>query len=292
MASNRDYAYAITVPYNKSMPLVFSIPDEYTTTTTNDTHLFWSMPPWNWQDYCFRQRVAMLTTTTTTSSSSFSSSFDESLYRFATPTEDGYRFFFPSYNQSDMLLVPTKWKSSFLRAALPHVQHQVFLECAFPTIVFWTLQQEEEQQRRKQQQQQQSSRKNNKGRNNKKQQEMATSSSSSSTTTISTTTTVLDDYQSYTQLFHQSVTPLPICTSWEADGTRGKPQMIEDCLQTKQSYGFVHPIKLSWYSHEEFAAMLDRIQHPPHQQPSQPDHPRNPTTATTPSTTTNSVSQF
>ena len=49
--------------------------------------------------------------------------------------KDG-RMYFPGMMQSDVFFVPTRWAQPFAKASRLHSEHGVFLECAFPKILY------------------------------------------------------------------------------------------------------------------------------------------------------------
>jgi hypothetical protein len=103
--------------------------------------------------------------------------------------------------------------------------------------------------------------------NNNKQEDDATNENNEDNAkdqqAIPLTITTMDDYLFCTQMFQEKLTTLDLCTSWEADQTRGLPAVLENCLlQTNEPrYGFVHLIKMTQYRHEKFSMMLDQIQY-------------------------------
>ncbi len=224
LSHDQAYSYSITLPFNKSSPLIYSSPGLlHKRDTTNATIFLRSMPHWDWHAYCLDKQLTMIQQTS-------------NIQRFATFAPEGLRFFFPARGQSDTLMVPTRLGHFFALASIPHIQHRVFLECAVPTIVLWTLQEEQ--------------------RHETKMMETP----SIRTTTTTTTTTSMDDFLSSVKVLDSGTSNIKLCTSWDFKGIRGTPQMITNCLQSKKRYGLFHPIKISTYTAANFSAWLDRIQ--------------------------------
>ncbi len=123
-----ERTYTITIPTDGGDPIFRCSGGKYTP-TINQTIFLRSLPYWGRNEVCLKQRLDML----------LQNSAD--LMEFGTITESGLQFFFPAFTQTDFLLVPTAYTSTFAKIAEAHIRHGVFLECAFPTIVLWTLQQ-------------------------------------------------------------------------------------------------------------------------------------------------------
>ena len=144
--------------------------------------------------------------------------------------QGGIQFLFPSFSQADFLLVPRFYTDTFVRIAQPHIDHGVFLECAIPTIVLWTLQHHHHQ--------------HYNNNNNKAYSKKVPWHS----------TAILED----------QATLVKVCTTW-MNGIRGSPVMIEQCLQDPDNhdgYGIYHPVKLSRVHATNYSKWLDLIQQP------------------------------
>jgi hypothetical protein len=60
-----------------------------------------------------------------------------------TGTSSRANYEIPNFFQSDVLFVPTRMADAFAHHARPFIDHQVFLECAIPTILHHMLKQQE-----------------------------------------------------------------------------------------------------------------------------------------------------
>ena len=147
-----------------SIPPFFSfehLPDDGILNRTmhqNITGLLNAMPHWPNLNMCLEQQVTMLSNYDQTWWDEFADYFNTSIARAsasttpsATPenvtassevqvlTRTSYRFTFPGYSQSDFLYAPLQYTDVMDRAIQPHIQGEVFLECAVPTILQWVI---------------------------------------------------------------------------------------------------------------------------------------------------------
>ena len=230
------HEYSLVIPSDGS-PIVYRYKNME---TTNQTVFLRKLPYWFHHNKCIQQRLQMLNSSRTSADASVGLNRYGSLISFNRSTSSASiparLFFFPAFTQSDMLLFPTRYTQEFVELATSHVQHQHFLECAFPTITLWLLHQE-------------------------KRSRAAVAADR-------------DDGASFglhdSSLLSKEVTYLPLCTTFD-DTLRGGVKMIEWCNQrgkdyydvaTASNFAMVHPFKIQRHGIEAYQARLARMQNP------------------------------
>lgn len=207
-----DLTYSITVPPNQYGEIVYDIPGHEKTPTTNRDLFLQSMHPWYFNQVCLDQHIKMVTRP------------NSNVKDFATKTlNDGSFYFFAAKGQQDFLLVPMIHKDLFIRIAQFFIESEVFLECAFPSIILWLFQ---EEQRRK-------------------------------------NVTKKEYFASSALMKKEAVQiPLCTSWEAQGPYARGSVGMLENCFNKSHAYGLYHPIKLSVHGAEDYANWLNRIQRP------------------------------
>lgn len=159
------------------------------------------------------------------------------------------RYFLPHFDQSDFLLVPTNQADLFAQLVDVHLQAQVFLECAFPYIVYWMTME-----------------------HFMHPTPAATADSPtplkkpSYLTQAQATTGRLRDAAKAKAL--PKVQRLRLCTSWEYEGPkarnteRGEMSMMGNCFKDPEGYGLFHPVKLNIVGSGRYRAWLKQINNP------------------------------
>jgi len=233
--------YSLVIPSDGS-PIVY----RYNNTETTDQTVFLrKLPLWFHSKNCIRQRLQMLSRSRTSADASVGWNRYGTFIAFNSSSNSSALiparlFFFPAFTQSDMLLVPTRYTQAFVELATPHVQHETFLECAFPTIILWLLHQEEQ-------------RSTSRAVVADREQEETTSFGLYDSTLIS-----------------KEATYLPLCTTFQ-NPMRGRVEMIEWCQQRGKDYyntagvssfAVVHPFKIQQHGIEAYQTWLDRMQTP------------------------------
>ena len=207
-----DQTYSITVPSHQDGEIIYDIPGHQKTPTTNRNKFLQSMPTWYFNKDCLDQHTKMVTRP------------NSKVKDFATTTlNDGSFYFFASHGQQDFLFVPMIYKDPFIRIAEIFIESQVFLECAFPTIILWLFQEEQR-------------------RNNVTTKEFFTSS-------ILLKQEAID-------------IPICTSWDEQGPNARGSVNMLQNCFKKSRPHGMYHPIKLSVHNATGYAYWLDRIQQP------------------------------
>jgi hypothetical protein len=232
---NLNHEYSLVIPSDGS-PIVYRYKN---TETTNQTAFLRKLPYWFHHNKCIQQRLQMLNSSRTSADASVGWNRYGSLISLNPSTSSASiparLFFFPAFTQSDMLLFPTRYTQQFVELATSHVQHQHFLECAFPTITLWLLHQE------------------------KRSRAVAADR---------------DDGASFelndSSLLSKEVTYLPLCTTFNRT-LRGSVKMIEWCNQRgkgiynatdESTFAMVHPFKIKKQGIKSYREWLARMQNP------------------------------
>lgn len=157
-----------------------------------------------------------------------------------------YRFSFPMIRRSDFLYVPLQYSDIFERAAKPHIQRKVFLECAVPTIVRWVTEKTHKMSS-KAAAQKRALDDSSRGAPNTQDKPMTTANSFAARVPPPC-----------------SVEDLPLCTMYKAlDGNDAAPK-LKECIRKKPGvWGMYHPLKIGLVTPERYSKWLDSIQGTP-----------------------------